>query len=68
MLDLSNQPALWDTVPEVTILPDRESSSTLDYAWSKAGLGPESSSLIPNQQMRELLCYHPPLESECFAV
>lgn len=48
MLDLSNQPALWDTVPEVTILPNRESSSTLDYAWSKAELGPESSSLIPN--------------------
>lgn len=32
MLALSNQSALWDTVPEATVLPNRESSSTADYA------------------------------------
>lgn len=63
MLALYDQPALWDAEPEVPVLPHSESSSTPDYAFSEAeeGLGPESSSLIPKHQMRELLCSHLPL-------
>lgn len=63
MLALSDQPALWDVEPEVPILPNRESSSTLDYTLGEAeeGLGPESPRLIPNHHMRQRVVTLPPI-------
>lgn len=62
MLALSDQPALWDAEPEVPVLPNRESSSTPDYALDEAeeGLGPDDPSRIPNHRMRKRVVMLPP--------